>query len=49
MQQSLNKQQIELPGRALDTVFSDKRTNASKDNKKYHFVGTPKMKRMLVV
>jgi hypothetical protein len=48
-QQLLDKQQIKSPGRAGDTIFSDERTNASKDNKKYHFVGIPKIKRMLVV
>ncbi len=47
--QLLDKQQIELSGRAGDTIFSDKRTNTSNDNKKYHFVGTPKVKRMLAV
>ncbi len=49
MQQSLDKQQIKSPGRASDTVFNDERTSASNNNKEYHFVGTPKIKRMLVV
>jgi hypothetical protein len=47
--QLLDKQRIELPGRAGDTVFNDERTSASNNNKKYHFVSTPKIKRMLVV
>ncbi len=48
-QRLLDKQQIELLGRASDTVFSDKRTSASHNHKKYHFVSTSKIKRMLVV
>jgi hypothetical protein len=40
---------IESPGRASDTIFSDERTSASNDNKQYHFVSTPKIKRMLVL
>jgi hypothetical protein len=49
MQQMLDKQWIESPGRAGNTIFNDKRTSASDNNKKYHFVSTPKIKRMLVV
>ncbi len=37
----LDKQQIELPGRASDNVPSDNRTIASNDNKKYHFGRNP--------
>jgi hypothetical protein len=47
MQQSLDKQQIKLPGRAGDTVFSDKRTSTTNNNKKYHFVSTPKKRGFL--
>ncbi len=36
-QQLLDKQQSKLPGRASDTVFSDKRTRTSNDNKKIPF------------
>ncbi len=36
-QQSLDKQQIKLPGRASDIVSSDERTSTSNINKKYHF------------
>jgi hypothetical protein len=36
----LDKPQIELLGRASDTVTSDNRTSASNDNKNYHFVST---------
>jgi hypothetical protein len=32
--QLLDKQQSKLPGRASDTIFSDKRTSASNENKK---------------
>jgi hypothetical protein len=47
----LDKPQTELLGRASDTVPSDDITSASNDNnnKNYHFVSNPKMKRMLVV
>ncbi len=46
---SLDKPRTELPGRASDTVPSDDRTSASDNNKTYHFVGNPKITRMLIV
>jgi hypothetical protein len=49
VQQLLDKLQIELFGRASDTVPSDNITSASNNNKNYSFVSNPKIKRMLVV
>ncbi len=45
----LDKPRIESLGRASDTIPSDNRTSTSNDNKNYHFVSNPKMKRMLDV
>jgi hypothetical protein len=44
----LDKPQTNLPGRASDTVPSDDNTSTSNDNKNYHFVSYPKIKRMLI-
>ncbi len=49
VQQSLDEPQIELLGRASDTVSGDNRKSASNDNKNYHFVSNPKIEWMLVV